>query len=80
MEVECAHCGNKKLAQLPGQWTLVPLNEKNQPFPGPAVPVVVVGCPQCGYVQMFSPQAIKPKPFPERPRQQQGEKPGAGAQ
>ncbi|BAD40825.1 hypothetical protein [Symbiobacterium thermophilum] len=79
IEVECAHCGNRKLVQLPGQWTPMPLNENNQPFPGPAMPVVLLGCTRCGYVQMFSPQAIKPKPFPERPAQQQGAQQDSGA-
>lgn len=70
VEVECAHCGNKKLAQVPGVWTPLALNEKSQPVPGPAVPVVMLGCPTCGFIQLFSPQAIKPKPFPERPAEQ----------
>lgn len=80
LEVECAHCGNTKLAQIPGQWTPLALNEKNQPYPGPAVPVVMLGCPKCGYIQMFSPQAVKPKPFPARPEQQQTPNEGSQAQ
>lgn len=67
MEIECAHCGNKKLMQIPGQWTPLALNEQNQPAPGPAVPIVMLGCPACGFVQMFSPNAVKPQPFPENP-------------
>jgi len=26
----------------------------------------MLGCGQCGYIQMFSPQAVKPQPFPEK--------------
>ncbi|MGE5676317.1 MAG: hypothetical protein ACM3XM_20940 [Mycobacterium leprae] len=73
MEIECAHCGNKNLQQIPGVWTPIPMNESGL-IQGPAIPMVVVGCPQCGFVSMFSPQALKPQPFPEPPAQpEQGE-------
>jgi hypothetical protein len=68
VEIECAHCGNKQLVQIPGTWTPVPIGEDG-PIQGPAVPVVMLGCTQCGYLQMFSPQVIKPVPFPENPEQ-----------
>jgi len=61
--VECAHCGNTRLQQIPGTWTPLPMGEKGL-VQGPAIPVVILGCPKCGYLQMFSPNAIKPIPFP----------------
>lgn len=63
MEIECAHCGNKQLMQIPGTWTPMPMGE-NGIFQGPAVPMVILGCPNCGFIQLFSPQAIPPAPFP----------------
>lgn len=66
MEIECAHCGNKQLMQIPGTWSPMPMNE-NGMFQGPAVPVVMLGCPSCGFIQMFSPQAVKAQPWPEQP-------------
>lgn len=71
MEIECAHCGNKQLSQVPGTWTPLGLGEEGL-MQGPAVPVVMLGCNQCGFVMMFSAQAIKPQPWPENPPQQQG--------
>lgn len=68
--VECAHCGNKRLSQIPGTWTPLPMGEKGL-IQGPAIPVVMLGCPKCGYLQMFSPNAIKPIPFPEKPKADQ---------
>lgn len=63
MEVECAHCGNKQLTQLPGTWTPM-LTEGKGVIQGPSIPMVVIGCGNCGFVSMFSPQAINPQPFP----------------
>ncbi|HWI52872.1 MAG TPA: hypothetical protein VNT01_12110 [Symbiobacteriaceae bacterium] len=71
MEIECAHCGNKQLSQVPGTWTPLGLGEEGL-MQGPAVPVVMLGCNACGFVMMFSAQAIKPQPWPENPPQQQG--------
>lgn len=68
--IECAHCGNKELAQIPGTWTPMPMGEQGL-MQGPAVPVVMLGCPACGYVMMFSTQRIKPQPFPENPPTEQ---------
>lgn len=68
MEVECAHCGSKELIQIPGVWTPMPMNEQGI-VQGPAVPVVMLGCQSCGYIQMFSPQVIQPQPWPEAPPQ-----------
>jgi hypothetical protein len=65
-EIECAHCGNKSLMQVPGAWTPLPLGIEGK-APGPVVPVVLMGCPACGYIQMFTAQAIAPEPFPEEP-------------
>lgn len=67
MEIECAHCGNKQLVQIPGQWTPMAINGENTVIQGPAVPVVMLGCGTCGFIQMFSPNAVKPQPFPDRP-------------
>lgn len=64
MEIECAHCGNKQLMQIPGVWSPMAMGD-NGPIQGPAVPVVMLGCPSCGFIQMFSPQAVKPAPWPE---------------
>lgn len=64
--IECAHCGNKQLSQIPGTWTPMPMGEKGL-IQGPAIPVVMLGCPRCGYLQMFSPQAVKAIPFPKGP-------------
>lgn len=65
MDIECAHCGNKQLVQIPGVWTPMPLSEEGL-VSGPAVPVVMLACPQCGFLSMFSPQVVQPAPFPER--------------
>lgn len=64
MEIECAHCGNKQLMQVPGTWTPMPIGE-NGLIQGPAVPAVMVGCPSCGFLSLFSPQSVIPQPFPE---------------
>lgn len=66
MEIECAHCGNKQLSQVPGQWTPLALGNEGL-MQGPAVPVVMLGCNQCGFVMMFSAQAIQPQPWPDPP-------------
>ena len=50
------------------------MNESGM-FQGPAVPVVMLGCPSCGFIQMFSPQAVKAQPWPEPPAGD--EQPGA---
>jgi hypothetical protein len=63
VDVECAHCGSKQLQQLPGTWTPL-LTEGKGAIPGPSIPMVVIGCPTCGFVSLFSPQAISPQPFP----------------
>lgn len=70
MEIECAHCGNKQLMQIPGTWTPMPVGE-NGIIQGPAVPVVMLGCTKCGFLQMFSPQAVTPQPFPDQPGEEQ---------
>lgn len=62
--IECAHCGNQELQQIPGVWSPLVLTQEGQ-VPGPAVPVVMLACPQCGFIQMFSPQRVQPAPFPE---------------
>ncbi len=51
--------------QIPGTWTPMPLAEKGL-VQGPVVPVVMMGCPKCGFVFMFSPQVVPPRPFPEK--------------
>jgi len=65
MEIECAHCGSKKLIQIPGTWTPMPIMPQAT-TPGPAIPLVILGCPTCGFIQMFSPEAIAPHPFPDQ--------------
>lgn len=70
MDIECAHCGNKQLMQVPGIWSPIAMNEQG-PVNGPAVPVVMLGCPKCGFLMMFSPQAVQPQPFPEQPAQEE---------
>jgi len=78
LEIECAHCGNKKLVQIPGQWTPMALGiEKGQQTP--VIPLVLLGCPKCGFVSLFNPQAVKPQPFPERPAQAGAKNEPAGA-
>jgi hypothetical protein len=67
MDLECAHCGNKELTQVPGAWTPLALGE-NGLMQGPAVPLVLLGCNKCGFIQMFSAQAIQPQPWPENPQ------------
>ena len=37
---------------------------------GPSVPMVLLGCPQCGHIMLFSPQAVQPQPFPAGPEGQ----------
>jgi hypothetical protein len=69
MDIECAHCGSKQLMQIPGTWTPMPMSEEGV-VQGPAVPVVMLGCPACGFIQMFSPQAVKPQAFPDRPAEE----------
>ncbi len=64
MEIECAHCGNKQLAQIPGTWTPIAMGEEG-PIAGPAIPLVMMGCTKCGFMMMFSPQAVAPAPWPE---------------
>lgn len=64
MEVECAHCGNKQLMQIPGTWTPMAMGE-NGIMSGPAIPLVILGCPSCGFISLFSPQAIAAQPWPE---------------
>lgn len=64
VEVECAHCGNNEVSQVPGVWTPMPMNEEGL-VQGPVVPVVLLGCSRCGFLQMFSPQAVAPQPFPQ---------------
>jgi hypothetical protein len=54
--------------QIPGTWTPLALAEEGL-MQGPAVPVVMLGCNQCGFVQMFSAQAVKPQPWPEPPKE-----------
>lgn len=64
IQIECAHCGNSNLMQIPGTWSPLPMGD-NGFIQGPAVPIVMMGCPRCGFLQMFSPQAVQPLPFPE---------------
>jgi hypothetical protein len=66
VEIECAHCGNRQLMQIPGTWTPIAMGE-NGYLQGHAIPLVMLGCPECGYIQMFSPSRVKPVPFPEQP-------------
>lgn len=74
-EIECAHCGSKQLVQIPGAWTPLALGEEGL-MQGPAVPVVMLACNECGFIQMFSAQRIQPAPWPERPPEgQPGEEP-----
>lgn len=64
VNIECAHCGNKQLNQIPGVWTLMPMTQEGLQTE-PLVPVVVLGCPTCGFLQSFTAQAIRPIPWPE---------------
>lgn len=76
MQVECAHCGNQQLMQIPGVWTPMPMSEEGV-VQGPSVPMVLLGCPQCGFIMLFSPQAVQPQPFPAGPEGQgEGENQG----
>jgi hypothetical protein len=38
--IECAHCGNQELQQIPGVWSPLVLTQEGQ-VPGPAVPIVM---------------------------------------
>ena len=68
IQIECAHCGNQQLMQVPGTWTPMARGEEGL-MQGPAVPVVMLGCPKCGFLQMFSPNVVKPQPWPQQPDQ-----------